>query len=205
MGQSKEQPKAGWYQAAGDPPESKRYWNGSSWHSTVLNQSDSIGDGSVRLPADMYDRVMARFIDLCIWVCIYVLFETVEELAFDSLSYEVTRSIVIFGSALSIGLYEIVSLSVRGSTFGKSFVGLEVVSEGSAGLSFMNFFKRIILLIVISILSLGFGIAVGFSYGYLLFVALAIFFVVHGLFQINNDPKRKTIWDDLSDTLVVKL
>lgn len=178
----------GWYHASGDPTATHRYWDGFEWQGGPRR----VGSHDARrgTTAEVKDRLLARLVDLLVWLAISV---TVHA----GLGVPLVRGgtgakwwIAGLISLVVIGTYEVVLPVLAGGTIGKLAMGLGIVTEGGGPL-----YQHHALLRATPVLLL----AVPFFGLYLGLVASALSVVA-----IFFDRRDQALWDKLARTLVVR-
>jgi uncharacterized RDD family membrane protein YckC len=183
-------PPPGWYPAKGDPPGTKRYWNGSTWeggHRPV----PGVAVGDAFPLADLARRLAARLIDVVIWIAATIV---IDRIVGWSLGGAEALSTLLAGAAI-VG-YEAFSVGRRGATVGKRALGLAVVAEDGAPADLAAGLRRAGLLGLLTVVSI-----VPFLW-VLSFVAVPLLVLV-GMLMIYADDRQQTPWDKLGRTLVV--
>lgn len=128
------QTEPGWYYTDGDPPGTKRYWNGSQWVGDPTTQQPSYaGSGhnyagaGIRLGARIIDAILV-FIILMILAAIFGFGSATTSDGSFSFSTGTSAGFII--AAILVGvLYEIGLVATRGATLGKQMLGLKVLDE----------------------------------------------------------------------------
>lgn len=178
----------GWYPAAGDPPGTQRYWNGSGWEGQARPIPGVVASDAFPL-ARLLKRVGARAIDLVVWLVITVVVDLVTGLA----GVPGTSIAVSFAG---MALYETIMVMVRGATVGKLVFDLAVVKADGSPADTLTSLRRALLLWVAALVSI-------YSvFGYVAGILLGVVAIV-GLVMIYGEQGRQTPWDKLGQTLVV--
>jgi uncharacterized RDD family membrane protein YckC len=181
-------PPPGWYPAQGDPPGTQRYWNGSSWEGRPRPIPGVVASDSFPL-ADLSRRLVARLIDLVLWVVMFAMAQVVTGL----LSLDGLADPVAF---LAISFYETYLVANGGATVGKKVVDLQVVKTDGSPADITIGLRRASLLIAMIPLSAVpiLGPVAGFV---LLLVGAA------SLVMVYADNRGQTVWDKIAPSLVV--
>ncbi len=211
----------GWYHGPGDPIGTQRYWTGNQWQGAPRSVSGPVGPGGappgygqsgpVGVPPGFHQsgptppasgiasaerRLLARTIDICIWLFIWAIFLVIIIPSGDNEDATYLQ-ILLLGlvSTTAIATYEITMVAAAGGTIGKLLVGARVVDEQSgAPATFSAAGMRMVLFIVLSVVS---------SATYIAFLAML---VVGGIAiaSIYSNDRRQTMWDRHAKTLVVR-
>jgi uncharacterized RDD family membrane protein YckC len=205
-----EGPSPGWYHAEGDPPDSRRYWDGSRWQGAPENvveasvSQNGSGEAASIVVAGHYDRIAARFIDWCVWIGLFIIWNGLFDLVFKSASDAFGTFIVLILTSVSVVLYEVIMTTKKGATVGKSFVNLRVVELDGSPVSIPFNLVRLVPLVILGVLG-----------GLLLWwldsqrIVLLMFIVIVGIITYSARDvfvaeKSRTFWDRLAGTMVVK-
>lgn len=208
----------GWYHGQGDPPGTKRWWDGNEWtgEPQLLGDVTTTNAGS-GTPAPVGRRVVAKLID---WAVILLTFipliaVVIGRLDFDALpdaesdefqsAFEDQLTAVLDGSAgslvlpmliIAIGLlWEIVWVGAAGTTLGKKIMGLRIqnVKTGDSPPGWLAAVLRNLLRILLAqplIPVIGFAFTV---------IALPI-----SLIMLFVHPRKQTVLDLIASTEVVR-
>ncbi len=185
---------AGWYHAEGDPLGTHRYWDGAHWQggprlaqSVARKQAESLDFG---VPADAGARVIARLVDLIVWLVISVSVHAAlgEPLVRGGSGAKWWIAGVI--SLVIIGTYEVALPLVRGGTLGKLAMGLGIVSADGSRLAQETALIRVAPAMLAAIPIFGFYLAVIVA-----LISIPLMF---------TDKRSQALWDKLARTLVVR-
>ncbi len=193
----------GWYHAHGDPTGTQRYWDGTAWVGTPQPGPDSPIDDAVNVALPI-PRMAARVIDWVLWLAIRA-----GAAAFvgyvagsDSADTWLDRALIPTLGVILIAVYELSMVARSGATVGKMALGLEVVNADGSTVDLSTSMLRIFPLLVV-------GLAEAFLFGLTWWVTalglvavLAV--VVYAFVALFTDPTRRTPWDRLAGTLVVR-
>jgi uncharacterized RDD family membrane protein YckC len=141
---------AGWYHAAGDPPGTHRYWDGTQWQGAPQPVGGAT-DGAVATaggqPAENGKRFIAFLIDAGIIVGIYVV-----ALILAGILGKIAGALgTLFGllgflAYLGFGIYNFIFLQgTTGQTIGKKHQGIKLVTDAGQPLGLANAFIRMLL------------------------------------------------------------
>jgi len=204
---------AGWYHAQGDPPDTKRYWDGQAWQ----GEPQVMGAAPIPPPpgyaptpnlADAGPRIGARIIDWIIVGIVNVVITLI--LIGDAISSAFTTGVVdtpywrtllvgILGT-LVLALYETLMVGYRGATLGKMALSLKIVNEDSSAVSLETAALRIAPYAGLSLLG---GIITSTLLGGLIQLVTFVF-VLAGLVMLFTNARKQTPWDIIAKTLVVR-
>jgi len=205
---------AGWYHGEGDPPGTKRYWDGSAWtgEPTVMSDSPnpSAGAGvqdSGLNPASAGKRLGGRVIDSILF-SIPVAGVAISQIDFDSVvdAVEAGETVEVSGGnalwavlvTLVIWLIEAAFVATLGATPGKLLVGTRIASTETRSTppSWATAALRTAVraLGAISAISLALGNIVS---GIVVLIGLA------SLVLLYTDDRRQTVMDKIAKTIVV--
>ena len=126
--------REGWYRAEGDPVATLRYWDGNRWQGGP-RLTRHLKSESQSVSADMTERVLARFVDLIVWLVISVCVHAGlgEPLIYGGSGAKWWIAGLI--SLVIIATYEIVMPVAFGATIGKIAMGLGVVAEDGGSIA----------------------------------------------------------------------
>lgn len=182
-------PPPGWYPADGDPPGTQRYWDGDAWQGRPRPIPGVVASDTFPLAPTLL-RVLARSIDLVVWIALFGIVLSVFRLArldsFDAAA-----------GYLTIAVYEIYLVGARGATLGKIAVGLELARVDNQPIGWSTAFRRAVFLVGTAIVSL---IPL---MGLVAFFALFLLAVV-GSLMLYSEEAQQTPWDKFGRTMVVK-
>ncbi len=151
------------------------------------------------------DRFLARLIDWFIWGALYFVSSALVGL-FD-LELDISQAITLVVFATFVLAYESYMVSSKGATIGKRFLGLRLVPLGSleAGRPTVGSgASRLVLFwLAVSVSATGFAF-LDSGIGGIGLVVLVVPLVLHGMVSFRNDGFRRTTWDHVADTVVVK-
>ncbi len=121
------QPTPGWYYAAGDPPGTQRYWDGSAWQGGPQPVGGGVGGvaagGAGGTPAEPGQRFIAFLIDFAIAIGISIVF---------GILGAVSDVLALVGNLVSLGYYIYNYLYLQGTTgatIGKKQQGIKLLSD----------------------------------------------------------------------------
>lgn len=172
----------GWYYAAGDPPGTQRYWDGTQWQGgpqpVAAGGPGAMAAGGAQLGGPG-ERLLARIIDLFVLIIPIILVVVV-------IGQNIGGSIVTFLIAAG---YEVYLLGTKGATVGKSVMNLKVVNEDYSDITMETAVRRyaINLVQIVPIIGPFIQLVVG--------IATVI--------MIFTDSKRQVPWDKIAKTLVI--
>lgn len=199
--------KPGWYKSKADSDGVVRFWNGSAWAGDPIDKSllaKRLAPYQYSLAPGM-DRFLARLIDWFVWGAFYLVSDIVVD--FFSLEPGLGQAIKLVGFATLVALYEAYFVSKNGATVGKRFLGVRIVSLealDSGQPTFNKAITRIALFwLAITVSATGFAF-LDSGIGGIGLVILVVPLVLHGMVSFRNDGFRRTTWDHISDTVVVK-
>lgn len=179
----------GWYHAEGDPLGTQRYWDGNRWQGGPRLAGRN-KQSAVRVPADPTARVLARLVDLIVWlvisVCVHAALGEPLLRGGSGAKWWIAGLITL----IIIGTYEVVLPVTRGGTLGKLAMGLGIVSEDGGPLLQENAMIRVAPAMLAAVPLFGFYLAV--------IVALI------SVPLIFSDQRTQALWDKLAHTLVVR-
>jgi uncharacterized RDD family membrane protein YckC len=191
----------GWYYAQGDPPDTQRYWDGTQWQGgpQPVPSAGQAGPGMVGNAggaagqlADSGKRIIARIIDAVIWTVIISVFAVAvgggaSSMGSTSLGRSWFAGVL---ATLAIVAYEVLMVSSKGATLGKSAMGMKVVKEDGSPADMNAALMRMVTYLI----------------GIVPFVGGLISFVIGlvSLVFLFTDEKRQAIWDKIAKTLVVE-
>ena len=189
---------AGWYHAQGDPLGTQRYWDGAHWKggprlahaaSKRIAVSDA-GPGDFGVPADTTARIIARMVDLIVWLVISVCVHAAlgEPLVRGGTGAKWWIAGVI--TLVIIGTYEVALPLTRGGTLGKLAMGIGIVADDGSRLVQETALIRVAPAMLAAIPVFGFYLAVIVA---LISVPLML-----------TDKRTQALWDKLAHTMVVK-
>jgi len=204
---------AGWYHAQGDPPDTKRYWDGQAWQ----GEPQVMGAPPIPPPpgyapapnlADAGARIGARVIDWIVIGIINVVITLV--LIGDAISAAFSTGVVdtpywrtllagILGT-LVLALYETLMVAYRGATLGKMALSLKIVNEDSSAVSLETAALRIAPYAALNLL----GAIVTSSVLSGLIQTATFLFGLAGLIMLFTNARKQTPWDIIAKTLVVR-
>ncbi|MDA3040266.1 MAG: RDD family protein [Actinomycetota bacterium] len=204
------QPAPGWYYAQGDPANTQRYWDGSSWQGgpqpiaapgggnpTQNPIGYGVGASTGAVLGAPRSRMAARFIDVTIWIIIWILVSMAFTLAIAGGSGTLGSSDIYFhpliggvAGTLSIVAYETFLVANKGASLGKLVLGLAVLKEDGSPADVKTGFRRASLLLVGLVPILGF--------------IIYLFAFVASLVMIFTDARNQSVWDKVAKTIVVK-
>lgn len=190
-------PPPGWYHAKGDPPGTRRYWDGTSWPAGPVPVSGLDGPSTDHHLATLSTRVQGRAIDLAVWFTIAAL-AAVAGVGFSPGGPDGGRATVIAALAgAAILSYEALMVGVRGATLGKQVVGTKVVAFDGSPADVLLGLRRASPIGILSLLWLVPGL------GWVV-TAIAALLAVIGLVMIDAVGQQQAPWDKLGTTLVVR-
>ena len=190
---------AGHYHAEGDPPETVRYWDGSQWVGdpipappTAAPAAPDATSGHDPRFATLGVRLGAAIIDAIIGLVIVGVLVAVFFGTSDGNGFEATAS---GGEALLIGVifygFYLWLVVQFGGTPGKLIVGLRITDEdGSTPVGWRGAFMRSLPGLLGNIPVLGILITLGAA--------------IASLIMISNDPERRSAYDRIGSTRVVR-
>lgn len=190
-------PPPGWYRAKGDPPGTRRYWDGSSWPSGPVPVSGLDGPSIDHDLAGLSARVRGRAVDLVIWAAIATL-AAVAGVGFSPGGPDDRNALGLAALAgAAIVAYEALTVGLRGATVGKGLAGTRVVKVDGSAADVPTGLRRASPIGILTLLwlvpALGWVVS-----------AAALLLVVVGLVMIDADGRQQAPWDKLGTTLVVR-
>lgn len=132
---------AGWYPVAGDPPGTKRYWDGASFNSDAVRDPNVyVSDGPVSGPrnwqlASPYARLVAAIVDYLAPIIVFVGIARATGFGLPtagSTDYLEYRNMAIAWGGFWL-INQVVFLAYWGTTLGKTVVGIRVVQASDSG------------------------------------------------------------------------
>lgn len=198
------QPAPGWYYAQGDPANTQRYWDGSSWQggpqpiATPGNPMQNpigygVGTSTTANLAEPLARLGARIIDAIIWIFIFMILAVTlgggsAAVGNNDLGGRAWIAGVL--GTLITSAYEVLMVANKGGTVGKLLLGLKVVKEDGSPADLQTAIMRIVTNLVGIVPVIG---------GYIsALVGLA------SIVMIFTDARKQTVWDKVAKTIVVK-
>lgn len=190
--------EAGWYHAEGDPLGTQRFWDGGHWQGgprlaqrapkRVAVTDAAPGDFGV--PADTTARIIARMVDLIVWLVISVCVHAAlgEPLVRGGTGAKWWIAGVI--TLVIIGTYEVALPLTRGGTLGKLAMGLGIVADDGSRLVQETALIRVAPAMLAAIPVFGFYLAVIVA-----LISVPLMF---------TDKRTQALWDKLAHTMVVK-
>lgn len=193
----------GWYHAHGDPSGTQRFWDGTAWVGAPQPGPDSVEGATVNIALPV-PRLAARVIDWILWLAIragaaaFIGYVAGSEPADTWLD----RALIPVLGVILISIYEISLVARTGATVGKMAMGLRVVDRDGTAVDLSTAMLRVLPLLVA-------GLVEAFLFGrvwWLTIVGLLAFagLIVYSFVMLFADPLRRTPWDRLADTLVVR-
>jgi uncharacterized RDD family membrane protein YckC len=179
----------GWYRAEGDPVGTQRFWDGHKWQGGPRLARHLTADAQ-GAPAEVIERILARFVDLIVWLVISV---TVHAALGEPLIYGGSGAkwwIAGLISLVIIATYEVVLPVILGATIGKIAMGLGVVSDDGSAVAQESALIRVAPALLAAVPVYG------------LYLAVLVAFVSIPL--MISDRRTQAIWDKLAHTVVVK-
>lgn len=189
--------EAGHYYAEGDPPGTVRYWDGTQWIGDPIPappttppppgapgaDSERFGALGIRVGAALVDFVIAIFVSIII---VGLIFAADGENAIESSGS---------GAGILVGLvfyvFYLWIVVQFGGTPGKLIVGLRITDEdGQTPVGWRGAFMRSLPSLLGNIPVLGILITLGAA--------------IASLFMINSDPERRSAYDRIGSTRVVR-
>ncbi len=200
------QPAPGWYYAQGDPANTQRYWDGSSWQGgpqpiatpgATNPMQNPIGYGAGTTPtanlAEPLARLGARIIDVIIWIFIFMILAVTlgggtAAVGNNDLGGRAWIAGVL--GTLITSAYEVFMVANKGGTVGKLVLGLKVVKEDGSPADLQTAIMRIVtnLIGIVPIIGSYISALVGLA----------------SIVMIFTDDRRQTVWDKVAKTIVVK-
>lgn len=200
-------PNPGWYKSKADSAGVVRFWNGDAWIGDPIDKSllaKRLAPHRYSLAPGM-DRFLARLIDWFVWGALY--FASQATVGFFGLEPGLSQAITLVGFATVVVAYEGYMVSNNGATVGKRFLGLRIVPLASleAGQPTIgSAISRVVLFwLAVSVSATGFAF-LDSTIGGIGLVVLVVPLVLHGMVSFRNDGFRRTTWDHVADTVVVK-
>lgn len=182
MSDANAQTPPGWYYAAGDPPGTQRYWDGSQWQGgpqpVAAGGPGGMAAGGTEL-ATPGSRFLARIIDVLVLILPLGIVTV-------ALGQDFIAGLVTF---LISAAYEVYLLGTRGATVGKSVMSVKVVNQDYSDINMETALRRF----AINIVSVIPGI--GQLINLLVFLASIV--------MIFTDSQRQVVWDKIAKTLVI--
>ncbi len=211
----------GWYNAAGDPQGTVRYWDGAQWQGGPQsadaprpydNSGQSSGDIKNRL-ADPWLRLGARIIDgLILLIPALIIFaiplgfllRSSETVSSGVIEVTVTSgpnyfTLAIIGVNILVLGYEYFFLEKEGATPGKKILGLQVIREtGEEKLTSEIVIQRLLISAAIAFISfvgafIGFISVLGSLLSFGVGIATVVMIFSDDLRQVPNDKIAKTV------------
>lgn len=189
--------QAGHYYAEGDPPGTVRYWDGTQWVGDPIPappttppppgaagaDTERFGSLGIRVGAALVDFVIALFVSIII---VGLIFAADGENAIESSGS---------GAGILVGLvfyvFYLWIVVQFGGTPGKLIVGLRITDEdGQTPVGWRGAFMRSLPSLLGNIPILGILITLGAA--------------IASLVMINNDPERRSAYDRIGSTRVVR-
>ena len=200
------QPAPGWYYAQGDPANTQRYWDGSSWQGgpqpiATLGAGNpmqnpigyGVGTSTTANLAEPLARLGARIIDAIIWIFIFMILAVTlggGSAAVGNSDLGGRAWIAGVLGTLITSAYEVFMVANKGGTVGKLLLGLKVVKEDGSPADLQTAIMRIVTNLVGIVPIIG---------GYIsALVGLA------SIVMIFTDARKQTVWDKVAKTIVVK-
>lgn len=182
MSDANSQTPPGWYYAAGDPPGTQRYWDGSQWQGgpqpVAAGGPGGMAMGGAEL-AGPGSRLLARIIDgLVLLIPVLIVAGVLGQGFIGGLA-----------TFLISAAYEVYLLGTRGATVGKSVMSVKVVNEDYSDINMETAARRF----AINVVSVIPGI--GQLINLLVFLASVV--------MIFTDSQRQVVWDKIAKTLVI--
>ncbi len=171
----------GWYYAAGDPPGTQRYWDGTQWQGGPQPVAAG-GPGAMATGAQLGgpgERLVARIIDILVLIIPVIVVSV-------ALGQGFVASIITFLIAAG---YEVYLLGTKGATIGKSVMSLKVVNEDYTDITMETAVRRYAINLVQIVPVIGPIIQ--------LVVGLAT------IVMVFSDSRRQVPWDKIAKTLVI--
>lgn len=213
---------AGWYHGEGDPPGTKRYWDGSAWtgEPTVMSDTPASGDAAGSslgthdagmVPASSGKRLGARFIDALIFGIPLQLanqgYLDTQEFSDMVDAGESPGLDVLFGGVPTwvwllpalVWVIETVMVALLGATPGKLLLGTRIAS--SATRSTPPSWATAALRTALRLLGILFLISVGIGFAA---AALGILVSLASLILIFTDDRHQTVMDKIAKTVVIE-
>jgi len=182
MSDSNAQTPPGWYYAAGDPPGTQRYWDGSQWQGgpqpVAAGGPGGMAAGGMTL-ANPGSRLLARIVDVLVLLIPLIIVGA-------ALGQGWFATLVTF---LLVAAYEVYLLGTRGATIGKSVMNVKVVNEDYSDINMEIAVRRYAIN------------AVGLVPGIGQFINLLVF--IASIIMIFTDSQRQVVWDKIAKTLVI--
>lgn len=201
-------PPPGWYPAQGDPPGTVRWWDGHEWRGgpvsgsqygfgvagqpyTSASSRDSLPELG-RVLGGPWHRIAATLIDgiiLAVPAVILVIFWFAQsDNSLEDFDPGIWSSLLF---AIPSFLYEVGFIALRGATPGKMAMGLEVIGQDGTR---PPGWKRAILRYALTALGV-IPVLGALASGLIELVSLVLLFA---------DARRRTLWDRLAGTYVVR-
>lgn len=179
----------GWYRAEGDPIGTQRYWDGQNWKGGP-RLTRHIKSDTEPVAADVTERVLARFVDLIVWLVISVCAHAAldEPLIYGGTGAKWWIAGVI--ALVVIATYEVVMPVLFGATIGKLAMGLDVVSEDGTEIAQENALIRVAPALLAAIPFFGL-----YAAGAVAAISIPVMLA---------DRRSQAIWDKLAHTVVVR-
>ncbi len=198
------QPAPGWYYAQGDPANTQRYWDGSSWQggpqpiaTPGATNPNPIGyGGGATATANLAEplaRLGARLIDGFIWLFVFIVLAVAFGGGAASMGNNDLGSGAWFAGVLGTlvtSAYEVLMVANKGGTVGKLALGLKVVKEDGSPADLQTAIMRIVTNLIGIVPFIGSFISA--------IVGLA------SIVMIFTDARKQTVWDKVAKTIVVK-
>ncbi len=148
---------AGWYHAAGDPPGTHRYWDGTQWQGAPQPVGGAT-DGAVAAvggrPAENGKRFLAFLIDFGAVIAVYIV-ALILAAILGKISGALGSLVAFVGllAYLGVAIYNFIYLQgTTGQTIGKKHQGIKLVTDAGQPLGMANAFIRMLLSGIINML-----------------------------------------------------
>jgi uncharacterized RDD family membrane protein YckC len=203
----------GWYYAQGDPPDTQRYWDGTQWQGGPQpvpsagqagpGMAGNAGGAAGQL-ADAPKRILARFIDLIIWIVIFFILGIIflggsiaAAQAGDGVSYLASLLAGLIGAAIFTAYEVLLPMQTGGATLGKLVLKMKVVKEDGEAADMQTLLMRFAPYIGLAVIS-----------SFLPFIApipflIMLLILLVSLVFLFTDEKRQAVWDKIGKTIVV--
>ncbi|MEO0492515.1 MAG: RDD family protein [Actinomycetota bacterium] len=191
----------GHYHAEGDPPDTVRYWDGAQWVGDPIPAPPSASAAPPPPPgapgadtsrfAPLGVRFGAFLIDFALIIVVSIVFAGALFAAEGESAFESSNS----GAGILIGLLFYVALLwvvvQYGGTPGKLILGLRITDEdGQTPVGWRGAFMRSLPSLLGNLPIIGIVISLGAA--------------IASIFLINNDPERRSAYDRIGSTRVVR-